>query len=215
MTAILNAAIDALRCLMNAEDAHWLLACVRQRRNFLSGGGIPGSVVRDMPDETIANVRDLIEQLPSDDLDTFRRAVELVHRLLWCCPAGTIDRVELKTMVLTFPQVDPATGGPALDANQQPMVRIAAFQFCYVRQGQRKVSQSRHYWGCESIYADRGMGRGGTGGYVAAALREGVVTETEILDAWRAGDVAYREFIEHCAERVRPSRGIRLSDRGE
>ncbi len=113
--------------------------------------------------------------------------------------------MELKTLLLTFPQMDSTTGAQALDPKLQPMTRIAALQFCYVRPGR----------GGESIYADRGMGRGGTGGCVAAALREGGVTETEILDAWQAGDAAYRDFIEHCAAHICPARGIRLSDHGE
>ena len=76
------------------------------------------------------------------------------------------------------------------------------YTYAYIRQyaGRGDVGHKRKKW--LSIYADRGMGRGGSGGWVAAALHEGLVSEGDILDAWHTGGDVYERFIDDCEEQI-------------
>jgi hypothetical protein len=88
-------------------------------------------------------------------------------------------------------------------------MQVFDYTYAYVRQYAGKADANRKGTKLLSEYADRGMGKGGSGGYVAAALNVGRITAEDILDAWQEGKDAYQEFIDDCAKLV--SNGFRLT----
>ncbi len=75
------------------------------------------------------------------------------------------------------------------------------YTYAYVGQYAGRADASRKGAKLLSLYADQGMGKGGTGGYVAAALQESCITKDDILTAWHKGKAAYQAFIDDLAGR--------------
>ncbi len=97
------------------------------------------------------------------------------------------------------------------DENGQIVKQDFPCTYAYIRQYASKGNADRQRTALLSLYADRGMDKGGHGGYVAAALDEGLITKEEILDAWNAdplqGKGSYQQFIDHCADLLADTSG--------
>lgn len=152
----------------------------------------------------------LINDLGPDDRYTLEVVAGLLSQLMEPVTDQARGVVQLKTQIRRYPVIDWAetakSGGLlvyVLDENGEIVKEDFTYTYAYVRIYAGRGDKSRKKAKLRSVYADEGMGKGGTGGYVAAALTEGLVTEEEILDAWHAGQEQgkehYEKFIKECA----------------
>jgi hypothetical protein len=99
--------------------------------------------------------------------------------------------------VKRYLEIDFKTGLPKLDADNNEIWIPFSYHYAYIRLYAGKGDSNRKGKKFLSIYADRGTGKGGSGGCVAAALAAELVTENEILDAYHSGQ--YEAFLDHCS----------------
>lgn len=98
----------------------------------------------------------------------------------------------------------------ALDEHGQVITEAFYYTYAYVRLSGSRGDGSRKRRKQVVVYADRGMGKGGSGGYIAAALDDGLITEQDVLDAWHYNRLPdepltkmsanYENFIDQCKE---------------
>jgi hypothetical protein len=213
LSETLDAALWTLRAVTNSDDMRWLTQYVRQRQGLrprLRGilGGFEGYTLSD----ELEQAHDKAEELGEADLRTFGIVVDLLYELLRPKSGDESGQVDLKTIVRSYPQIDFNTGLPEMDANGDPVFMDFAYTYCYIRQYASKGGPGNRTPRLLSIYADRGMGKGGSGGYVAAALRDELVTREQILSAWHSGEKAYENFIDECKALLFPAHSDEAED---
>ncbi len=206
--AALDAALTALGKLDNAVDLRWLS---EELRAWNIDGyraklhGIPGGHADYARPRALTAAYDAAAVLSPADRRTLAIMVDMLYRLMSPQPDEARGMVQLKTIVKHFPVIDWAATGDgnlvyAQDDNGDVITEPHSYTYAYIRQYAGKGNADRKGARLLSLYADRGMGKGGSGGYVAAAYSAELVTQDDILNAWHEGKDTYQAFIDHCAE---------------
>jgi hypothetical protein len=202
MSDVLRAVLQRLARVDNADDILWL---EQSAINDLGGrgrmhghrGGLEGYFGK--LGARAAAAWDEYDRLDEDERKTFAQVAGMLHRALKVRVGDGRGQVKVKTQIRDFPEIDFETGLYLTDENGQVLKRRFYYNYVYIRQYASGGDDSRNKRKAVLLYADQGMGKGGTGGFVATALDEGLITNDEILDAWGAGKEAYWEFIQQCA----------------
>ena len=202
----LDATLALLPAITEAVDFRWLREFIWSRlndhhRSKLHGyaGGHEGY--------SLSEALDAVAQsslgLDADDLNTLSRVVNILYPLL--APlVGSQSRgtVQLKTIIKEYPEIDwqatKEAGFTIYVFDQKtgaPLLVPFSYTYVYIRIHASKGDADKRRSKLLSIYADRGMGKGGTGGIVACCLLKGIITSDEILDAWHAGLETYGDFV--------------------
>lgn len=186
--------LEALRGITDHRDIIYLievLAVIEKMQGKGRMKGIPGgfdeysSPQADYAAELMQKVPMLYLKVIRITLDLLLTAYEPIVR----SPRAKTEspgRVELKSFKRKYAEIDLKTKLPMLDENGNEILITFIYTYAYIRMHSTRGDADRARSKILSIYADRGMGKGGTGGYIAAALADGRLTEAEILEAWHA-----------------------------
>jgi hypothetical protein len=175
------------------KDIRYLLeyATEAETEGYIRGKmhGLPGGFESMNFDPRFDDSRAAIRLLKLPELAVYRQALLLVEHALSPVPGHERGIVEIKIQSRFYQDIDFETKLPILDQNGQPVGLNVDYRYCYVRFVARRGDADHKRKKQMSIYADSGMGRGGSGGVVARALDDNMITESDVLDAWHA----YRE----------------------
>ncbi len=169
------------------ESVHWPV----QRRGI--------GYLRYKLDQTGQDFMERALALPEWD----QQALVHVCELLYAAYAPQVDtahgQVQVKTVLRMYINIDFETGLPKTDPETGEFETVTiGYDYVYIRLHAVKGDGDHKRAKLLSIYADQGMGRGGTGGHVAHALSMERITEADILTAWHQGRQAYQAFIDEC-----------------
>lgn len=200
--ATVHSALLSLRDITHPDDMRWLSEAIREIMGLRPDlRGLPGGFDRFKVSPAAVDLRASIRELNPGDLRLILDVVEYLHDLLRPQTGDSLGVVDLKTIFKTYTDIDFKTGLPEIDPKTgAPVTVTIGYTYCYIRLHAAHGGKDRKMTRFLSIYADKGMGRGGSGGYVAWALSRNLITEREILAAWHLGKDAYFEFIEQCKE---------------
>jgi hypothetical protein len=202
LSDVLRTVLNLLARVDNADDLLWL---EQSANNDLGGrgrmhghrGGLEGYSIR--LGARAAAAWDEYDRLDEDERKTFALIAGMLHRALKVRMGDGRGSVRVKTQKRDFPEIDFETGLYVKDEDGKILKRRFYYNYVYIRQYASGGDDTRDKRKFLMLYADQGMGKGGTGGYVAAALDEGLITDDDILDAWAAGQTHYSDFIQQCA----------------
>ncbi len=201
----LNEIIGLLRKIKKSEDLRWLSRYIAIKAGLkpdLRGIGFM-SYRRSAALNKILN---LVEGIDDNvQLMTLHNLVGLLWDALRPKPLKGRGSVDVKTVKRDYPVIDWDRGGLLTDDDGNVVMATYFYDYVYIRLWAGKGDVDRKRRKLLSLYADAGMGKGGTGGYVAAALAKGLITEREILAAYHKDLVSadpdcviYDDFIDHC-----------------
>jgi len=197
---LIHVALRSLATIANADDMRYLTIYLRDllTNTRTDHRGLPTSYYDYVRSDELSAAITNIAPLSTPDRQTLAIVVELLANLLQAQTGAARGQVEIKTVGRDYPEIDFETGLPMFDENGDPVFKHFDYHYVYVRLFARRGNADKSTPRYKSHYADRGMGKGGFGGYVAAALSGEFVTKNDILDAWHKGKVAYNEFVDYC-----------------
>ena len=138
-------------------------------------------------------------ELTTAETVTFHVVTDLLWHALAARPSDTARGVVIvKTLHKSYPEIDFETGLQKLDGDGNKIFLKFDYRYVYVRMYAAGGNADKQGKKLAALYADRGMGKGGSGGIVAAALDADLITKNDVLDAWHAGADGYQKFIDHC-----------------
>lgn len=195
MTKLFDEILDILPHLTNSDDVRWLLCYVGIEAGYrVNIRGIGFHRYRRGP--RLIEITGLADDLEEADLVTLYKTLKLVYEGLR--PKTDHDRgvVEIKTIKREYPEIDWETKLPLRDKDGNKIMIPFYYSYVYIRLYAGRGDADRRRSKLLSVYADEGMGHGGSGGYVARALEEGLITEDQILDAYHGP--SYGAFVDEC-----------------
>ncbi len=226
-TEQLATALRAVHQIKLADDMRWLNVYISLRLgNSPDLRGIRWRRHKRSPELIQAVKR--VRRLDDDELEVIGLQVDALYELLRPKVETARGQVQVKAII----KRDEADEDGDLDEDlesddptgeeRDQATRI--FYYAYLRLHSSKGDADRSRDRLLSVYIDRGMGRGGTGGYLAAALERKLITQDEILDAYHASrqeltkdaqDKAYSAFLDRVEAMIKPQVFTRPTDDDE
>ncbi len=210
----LDTVLQALGSVTKADDMLWVTQYVRDREGKSAHMyGFKGHYTGYELSPALRHLRGLAQPLSKEDVHSLGIVAGLLLDLLRPKPSQAVGTVDLKTIMRFYPDIDFETGLPVIDENGAPVGLTIGYTYCYIRQYAAHGDQDRGTSRQLSIYADRGMGKGGTGGYVAAAKLAGLIDDSAILNCWHEGRETYKTMcIDRCVEMLREESGEEVGE---
>lgn len=205
----LDGMLSRIRTLTSADDLRYLERWLAHELNpYADLRGVKGGFHHYPVGQQLRAVIDDAETLADEDQATLRLVVDMLYEAYRPKADTARGQVQIKTIKRDYPEIDRKASEEkktlvyVTDENGEIVYATFYFHYAYIRLYAAKGDADRKAPKLLSIYADRGMGKGGSGGYVAAALADELVTEDEVLNAWHAGKATYGEFLDRCAHLV-------------